>query len=758
MLTFNRNISTVLVFISAIAVVSPAFAQTDAETPATAPAADQAASAPVEQATSAPVTAPESAPAILPGKQDLASMWEDFIHYIRIARTDLAESYGKSILASNPDPKALYQLSAPQDVQKTLAVGAERSETLKAIVLGIQKISDEGYLQLRSDPKEIASAIELLSGSTRSLDRGTRLLQTSGEYALPQIIQTLSDPKTSEDLRARISIVLPKLGAGIVRGLAQALNSKDAVIQGIVANALGKLEYAHAVPQLVAISREQGVSEQVRNAAASAAAKCYRGKDPMGQSTAYLYYELAVAYYDHHESVAPDSRGTTANVWFWKEGLGLSYVPVPREAFYDIYAMRYARLAIQSDPKFYPAVSLWIAANLRRQADLNGKTDPTYGADTPSAQYYALSSSPTFLQDVLARGLKDNDTAVAIGAIEVLAKTAGAKSLVQAIEGGAQPLVQALGYSDSRVKFPAALALADALPQETFQGAQSVTWVLNEALQQSAKSAAAVIIADINRRNAVKDALRAAGYEVIDDSDAVKAITAIRAAGGVNVIVAGDKPDVASVLRLVRSEELLAGTAMLALSDKASVRTLAKQDKRMVIAPADANAEDIAKALTEARKLSAGAAFTPEEAAAWTVKAAEAIRLLGITGNSVYDIPRCRPALVALLADQRANIRIAAAKALAVIRDTEAQKAVCELALNAEATDDVRVAAFEALSESIRRFGNQLTDDMSQKVLDVVVGKGDEPLRVAAAQALGSMNLTSEKISALFMETTKVNQ
>ena len=42
---------------------------------------------------------------------DLKDDWNDFLHYTKIGRFDLAKSYAKAILDSNPDPVALLNLT-----------------------------------------------------------------------------------------------------------------------------------------------------------------------------------------------------------------------------------------------------------------------------------------------------------------------------------------------------------------------------------------------------------------------------------------------------------------------------------------------------------------------------------------------------------------------------------------------------------------------------------------------------------------------
>ena len=122
--------------------------------------------------------------------------------------------------------------------------------------------------------------------------------------------------------------------------------------------------------------------------------------------------------------MTPDIRYATANVWYWVDGQGLSFKAVPREIFNDVYAMRCAAQTLKQDPNYYPAVSLWLAANFRKEADLpKGAKDPTVGETDMSAEFYALASSAKYLQDVLERGLLEQNSAVALGAIGALDKT-----------------------------------------------------------------------------------------------------------------------------------------------------------------------------------------------------------------------------------------------------------------------------------------------------------------------------------------------
>ena len=125
--------------------------------------------------------------------------------------------------------------------------------------------------------------------------------------------------------------------------------------------------------------------------------------------------------------------------------------------------------------------------------------------------------------------------------------------------------------------------------------------------------------------------------------------------------------------------------------------------------------------------------------------------MLGLTGTRVFNLVLVRDALVSALSDKRQAVQVASAKALAVVNDAAAQGALAKFATDAAGDEKVRIAAFAALAESIRTYGNQLADAASQAVLDVVQAPGSAELKNAAAQAAGAMNLPSEKIIQLIV-------
>ena len=683
-----------------------------------------------------------------------ADLWENLIHFIRIGQAPAAKSFGQALLSSGAQPAEIYMLSVGTPGSLATLVRGRGLEGMEDVTRQLLAVIEKGYQSERSNPEQIRKSIELLGGTQEAYKRGRDRLIVSGEYAVPQLLRAIEDTDTTTAVREKILVVLPQLGKAGVLPLVAALATDNVQSRQFIAHALDRIEYPHAIPGLTAMLNRKGLQAQTTRMVRSALVSCAGGDlQVLDKPVAQLHYDLAQKFYYRAESLIPDLRTKTANVWYWDKSLaGLTYKPVPREIFCDVYAMRYARLALKFDPKYYPAVSLWLAANLKRQIDLpDGAADPTRTPEEPTAEFYVLASGAKYQQHVLARALADRDWPVAVAAIEALGATSGADSLVQPVIGGAQPLVQALSSPNRVVRYWAGISLATALPKNQFTGYELVMPILASAMRQTGQKTALVVVADQDQRNALKDAVRSLNYAVVDADDPAKALAAARAAGGVDVAILATNPDPMVGTGLIRRDPLLATLPIVIISETERFRALAKADSRIRLVSATATAEQVKQAVGEAVRASAGIPLSAAEATQWAVRSADAVRKLGLTRTTVYRIVRCRPALVAALKDPRPEVQVAAAGALATMPGPEAQRPIADLALDSSADVQIRVAAFASLGESVRRFGNALTDRQAQGVVDIV-SKGSGEVRIAAATILGALSLPSEKIKDLIVQ------
>jgi hypothetical protein len=126
-----------------------------------------------------------------------------------------------------------------------------------------------------------------------------------------------------------------------------------------------------------------------------------------------------------------------------------------------------------------------------------------FGPQHASALTYAKTAGPEYLQQTLLRGLNDRNAAVALGAAEALATNAGENSLLYTV-GPAQPMLQALSFSDRAVRYTAAIAIANAGPRQAFNESRLVVQNLAEALALSPQAVTGAWTAELAEEYAMR--------------------------------------------------------------------------------------------------------------------------------------------------------------------------------------------------------------------------------------------------------------
>jgi len=412
--------------------------------------------------------------------QTLDENWNDFLHYTKIGRFDLAKGYAQAILTSNPDPAKLMELSkkSPAGYKIMLMViDSEPDAELVTLSKRIIEVIERGRYSHRSQPSVISEEIRRLSSTERGRLMAVQRLRNTGEYAIPYMLDAMADPTRKEEF-AYIVWALPHVGRDAIRPLTTALQTNNIAIKAEIIKALGKIAYQQALGFLKYIA-ENDESQQLR----LLASESIRQLDPSALKVpaAQLFYTLGEQYYYHTESLAPAEQADFANIWFW-DPLQQKLVreEVDRSYFNELMAMRCCEWSLRANPTFGQAIGLWIAAFFK--AESAGVEMPEYfDPDHADALVYATTAGPAYLQYALARAVRDNDAYVAYGLVEALAVTAGEKTLLYQV-GATQPLIQALSFDSRAVRYSSAIAIAESGPRQSFAGSQYVIRNLAEAL------------------------------------------------------------------------------------------------------------------------------------------------------------------------------------------------------------------------------------------------------------------------------------
>ena len=430
----------------------------------------------------------------------LADDWNDFLHYTKIGRLDLAKGYAQAVLDSRPEPTELLGLveENPQGYTILLRVNDTTEDAELAELSGkILDIIEQGKFVRRSDPKIITEEIRRLSGTVRGRLTAVKRLKNAGEYAIVYMLDAMSGRLRREEL-PNIIWALPQIGPAAIRPLAAALQTEDAALKAEIIRALGRIGYPQSQGYLKYII-ENDNSAVLRKLAN----RSIRQIGPAGLKlpAAELFYRLAEKYYYHAESLAAAEDADFANIWFWDAASGgLVRQQVDKRYFNELMSMRSCEWALKADGGFGKAIGLWLAAYFKAEA--TGADMPGYfGAGHADAATYATTAGPEYLHQALARAIKDGDGYTALGVVEALATTAGEKSLLYRI-GTAQPLVQALSSDDEAVRYSAAIAIAAAGPKEDFAERKLVTANLLHALEENTNAGNKWVAEDYALRSA----------------------------------------------------------------------------------------------------------------------------------------------------------------------------------------------------------------------------------------------------------------
>jgi len=415
--------------------------------------------------------------------QTIEDNWNDFLHYTKIGRFDLAKGYAQAVLQSNPDAVKLLALSRanPQDFEILLRVNELAPDPELAQLSGkILDIIKQGRFINRTDPVIIAEEVRRLNSTERGWFTAVKRLQNAGEYAIPFMLDAMTDD-TRKDEFAKIVEALPHIGRDAIRPLAAALQMKNVAVKAEIIRALGEIRYPQAQGYLKYIM-ENDSSIELRQLAQASLAKI----DPAALKVpaAHLFYLLGEHYYDHTQSLTPAEDADFGNIWFWDPNSGqLVSEKVGRDYFFELMAMRACEWALKADASFGQAIGLWIAAFFKAES-AGIKEMPAYFGDRHAgALVYATTAGVEYLHQALARAVKDNDAYVALGVIEALATTAGEKSLLYPV-GSVQPLTAALSFDSRAVRYSAAIAIAAAGPTKSFAESKLVVRNLAQALGQ----------------------------------------------------------------------------------------------------------------------------------------------------------------------------------------------------------------------------------------------------------------------------------
>lgn len=680
-----------------------------------------------------------------------AELLEDFVHYVLVARTELAHSAAQALVDSSIEDAALYTLVDEMGIQKRLddaLVRAARIAELEEVAGELHKRLNKGRIDMARDPNEIARHIQNLIGTPRGRLMAESALKAAGEYAVPQLLEVLLAPGATE-LKARCTEVIVQIGRQAVTPLCVALPHLDPVTQERVCEILGQINYYHAVPAL----RELIASGKTPTVRAAARAAANRLGAFIDADTAEVWLSLAELYWGESESLIAWPTEATNNIWNYKSGTGLYAVPVPTRIFSEVMAMRCSENALRDSSDSLPGLSMWIASNFRRSDQLGNGTDPTYGPDRRPPLYYAVAAGPASAQMVLERANRDLNARLARHAIQALNGTAGDSSLWVS-NNSPSPLISSLEFPERRVQYDAALALGRALPMESFDGSDRVVPILASAIRTGDERFAAVLAENQEDQRSLASNLRDMGFTVIPPRSTFEGLRGdIAAAPAVDLfVVMLPKDRLLATVTSIQSDERISASpiAMLVPSlDVPDVRGQFDSNRRVSVIRLGLDQSQMQAALQALIGRTTGDLITKQEADAYAAEALNVLRDIAVRNSAAFDIKRAETALVEALSTYSGGLRLTAAQTLAWVNGSRAQSALLTAALG-ETEEAVQVALLENVAQSARRFGSYASEAQVRSLVSLVK-TATGPVATAAAQAHGALNLPASNMVPLIV-------
>ncbi|MFG0331370.1 MAG: hypothetical protein ACF8PN_15895 [Phycisphaerales bacterium] len=689
-------------------------------------------------------------------RDEQAQYLEDFIHYVFIARPDLAAAQAEQLFQSGVADADLYTLVDEFDLNRAGRLDealdrATRIPELEPVAGEIRRRLRDGRVALARDPNEIDRHIQNLVGSQRARLIAREALVSAGEYAVPQLLERLEN-RGSLELKDAVRRVLVEIGRQAVTPLSVALPYLTPETQELVVDILGQIGYAHARPALAELIMADATEPRVRDAAERAYQKLG------GASNASIvdqWLGLAEQYWVEARSLIAWPDEDINNIWNYESRQGLVAVSVPSSIFSEIMAMRMSENALSHNENSKAALSLWIAANFRRSDQLPSEaTDPTYPDDMRAPIFFAVAAGPEIGQRVLARANRDLNAQLARHAIEALERTAGGATLWTA-EDRPTPLIEALNFPERRVRYDAALALANALPTESFYGADRVIPILASAIRTGGESFAAVIASDEEDRRTLAASLRSMGFSVLPPRSNFEDLRVdLTDSPGVDLfVILDDAMRTVEPVTAIRRDPRLSASPVLVMTSGAGVnqaRDLYIDDRRVRVVSRTITEDQLGNAVDAMVSDTLGPLMSADEADAYALESLRALRDVAIKNTPSFEVIDAEAALLEALQNFDGEKRLIAAETLSWIDNPDSQQALLDASLT-EGDELTQATLLGFAADSAKRFGAYASDRQVNRLLELV-RTGSGVVATAAGQAHGALDLPASNVTTFILD------
>lgn len=657
--------------------------------------------------------------------QSILDYWAAMKYEMQLGKFDLAALHLKLLLEKhdkNPEEgdKELIKLENAEGLSaflrlRTVKQWSEFPPFQKEAVENVEKLIDRITAALEkhlSDPARIQKFIKRLDAPTPEERAFARMqLMKSGPRAVPYLVESLR-VSLGRPLYDRVRDLMLEMDSSIVPAYLEIFKASDANDAKELEPRLTLLDVTvkrgdrRIVPYLWHLSAAAMYPEPVHKAARRALALFLKSDVATLPPAKIALTEMAADYYDNR--VRYPTR--EVRVWRW-EGGQLATKPdvlTPTQAS-EFFGTRYAKEALDLDPKYVPAQILLLSLLLEQRSEPDRTQQILLQPPPPGLKNLLLSIDPDLVASVLERAMDDHKLPVILPLVQSLGERGDPRAARLGSGGAPRGLLRALYYPDRRVQFAAAQAVLR-MPDTPPVAAARVVDIYRRFL--AAEPAPRALAAYLAAGTAVelRKTLKEAGYDAVVVRDVKEAFDRLRTSADYDLILLGQAlapAELPFVLAQLRGDRDVGGLPIFVLTSKDRTADVAKvvRKYRGVEALSEAALalpeEFKARIATLVRKTE-GNPLSADERKELTRASLDALWRMARGEYPGYDVRPAEPAVLAALAAP--DNAVLALEILGRLPGTETQHRLAGVVLD-PARDKLRVPAAKELNRHIQKFG-----------------------------------------------------
>lgn len=695
---------------------------------------------------------------LLKEPESAADVFDAAILYSDFGQLEQSKKYIEQLLEMNPSDAELLGIRDEHGTAKLLRLSNTKDlqpasvELLKRVTKASQKNA--------TDPTRIDGVINDLFSNDVTKERIAQIeLRNIGLPAVPRVITRLA-ATTDRVEGEKLLFAMLQMGDAISPAVIGALETPNEKLQTDLINILGFLRSEDAIPDLkyfaFSASQPPGTQMAARRALARVLYDDVKLVNRVsGYGTADDLQNVAVGYFSRKQGVSKLPAGDPndrVDVWLWENAQNTVVAEnVSVEAAANFHAVRHAKRALGFAPNRNELQTLFLSAVLADEAYRKGWDQPArIGPGTPFN--LAMVSGEDSVLDSLQLAMDHGRVGAATILLDVIAEI-GTERAIHSSERKSSPLVHALNFPESRVQFKAAQAVLAINPKRTFTGSGRVVQILSQALNDDGRGQALIIDPNEDRAGTLASTLSQIGYQATTALTGKDGFRYATERGNIDLIVMHVNtiqwelsPTIGNFKNDSRTSFVpiaISGPEFL----RPTKQRLIKQYQRVGFLPETTSAPILATFLQPFVSSISTPPLTDLQRQQNRMVALQSLAQISTGQTHIeYDITKAETNLTDALNDN--DLANGAMSVLSRIPTATAQTTIADILLAPATPIERRLIAGLELSNHIKRFGAQLSQQTVQQIETAWQQEQSPEVRTAMAAVVGSLQPKSEWTSS----------